>query len=283
MNKKVLLTGGNGYIARNLKPLLESNGYVVYAPSHTELDILNKEYLSEYLKKECFDAIIHTATKGGIRTKKDTFEDVYIPNILMYENLESLIGNTPMTVIGSGAEFDRRFPIKEVGECDVLYKFPIDPYGLSKNIITRKILLKNNCQKINILRLFGCFSYDEPNTRFIKSVISNFKQEIPPEIHKDLKMDFFYLDDVFNVLHYGLNGGYLPENLNLVYEYKTNLLGITRIIDKYMGSKSKLTSVKVNSLYLGNDYTGDGYKLSTLPIKLIGLEEGIKRTINKLI
>ena len=46
---QVLITGGNGYIARNLKPLLKKNGYRVISPSHDELDLLNREQLINYI------------------------------------------------------------------------------------------------------------------------------------------------------------------------------------------------------------------------------------------
>ena len=41
MTKTILITGGSGYIARNLKRLLINTGHIVHAPSHNELDLLN--------------------------------------------------------------------------------------------------------------------------------------------------------------------------------------------------------------------------------------------------
>ena len=169
---KILITGGRGYIARNLKSLFESEqNYTVYAPSRTELNLLDIDKLHQYLKKYKFDAIIHAATKGGNRIDTDTYENTYIPNILMFENLCELIHHIPVIIFSSGAEFDRRYEIYESQEEDIFKKWPIDPYGLSKNIISRRSLIDYN--NIWILRVFGCFNWDEKSHRFIKSSIES--------------------------------------------------------------------------------------------------------------
>jgi GDP-L-fucose synthase len=275
----ILITGGEGYIARNLKPLFEQAGYNVIAPSHSELDLLDRTSIIDYLRKYRFSAIIHTASKGGKRNKTDTFEDTYLPNIQMFENLTSAADghNIPVIIFGSGAEFDRRTNIKQCKETDIFNRCPIDPYGLSKNIITR-ISIDKRIPYVYILRLFGCFNHDEEDARFIKSAIRNVKEGLLIEVHQDREMDFFYLDDVYNVIEYILkNGG--PKHINLVYDRPINLIGISSYINKYF----KKSNVRVNKLGLAPSYSGNGDILSHLPIKLIGLEEGIRRTCEKLI
>lgn len=279
---RILITGGNGYLARNLKPLFEQNGYEVAAPSRTELDLLNLEYLSTYLKFENFDAIIHLATRGGRRTKEDTFEEVYIPNIQMFENLclaNRWVNPAPIIAVGSGAEFDRRAPIKSVREEAVFDRWPMDPYGLSKNIITRRAL--SDFEHIWILRLFGCFNWDDDPSRFIRAGIENLKRGLPVKLHCFKQMDYFYMDDVFLVMDDILkNGG--PRNINLVYREKMDLMSIANLICKHMNVEEKM--LEVCNTRVDNPYTGDSEVLYRMPIsdKLIGLEEGIRKTVNKL-
>lgn len=279
---KILITGGEGYIARNLKPLFEQNGYEVVAPSRTELDLLNVEYLASFLQFEKFDAIVHTAIRGGRRTKEDTFEDVYVPNIQMFENLcaANRWGNPAQIItIGSGAEFDRRGPINSKREEAVFDKWPIDPYGLSKNIITRRAL--SDFDNIWVLRLFGCFNWDDDPVRFIRYGIENVKRGLPIRVHCHKLMDYFYMDDVFLVMDYILkNGG--PRNINLVYDEKTSLMHIAEIICKNMNAESKM--IEICNPITENPYTGCPEVLYSLPVadQLYGLEDGIKRTIRKL-
>jgi nucleoside-diphosphate-sugar epimerase len=235
--------------------------------------------VDEYLRYEIFDAVIHTAIKGGDRNKRDTFENTYLPNIQMFENLTSIVEplHVPLIIFGSGAEFDRQTNINNCNEIDVFNRQPVDPYGLSKNIITRRMLSITNTY---ILRLFGCFNFDEDDTRFIKNSILNLKKGLPIEIHQNKYMDFFYLDDIFTVVNYILkNGG--PKDINLVYKEKIDLMGIANLIKKHCGLLNP--KIKLMNSKNGNDYTGCGTILNTLPIKLIGLSEGIFKTCKKLI
>jgi len=105
---KILITGGNGYLARNLNRLLTSKGHVIYSPSRMELDMLKLDDVKKTFHTFKPDATIHCAIKGGMRGEKDTFENVYVPNIEMFENLMKAGSNQdPIIFFGSGAEFDR--------------------------------------------------------------------------------------------------------------------------------------------------------------------------------
>ena len=79
---------------------------------------------------------------------------------------------------------------------------PTDFYGLSKNIISK--LSTNYLGCIN-LRIFGCFYYNELSTRFIKNNINNYINHKPIIIHQDKYMDFFYMEDLVNVINHLLN------------------------------------------------------------------------------
>ena len=282
---KILITGGQGYIARNLVPLFLNAGYEVLAPSRTELDLLNFGMLDEFLKKNKVDAIIHTAVMGGRRIKTDTFEDVLVPNLKMYEHLidANWFNHIPMFVFGSGAEFDRRDRIIECSEELMFSSWPIDPYGMSKNIISRRALADS--KDIFVLRLFGCFNWDEDPSRFIKASILNLKRGLPIEVHQNKKMDYFYLDDIFTVIDYILKSpATVPRDLNLVYPEKVSLLNIASLIHKHMNRFEP--TIKLNKMEEGYDYTGNGYFLDRMRkvgnLQLLGLEEGIRRTVLKL-
>lgn len=282
---KVLITGGHGYIARNLVPLFLNAGYEVDAPSRTEMDLLNCEQTEEYFAKSKPDVIIHAASKGGSRNRKDTWEDVFVPNMKMFETLY-LCAMRPefeyvkFIVIGSGAEFDRRYPIHGRFEETAKYSWPIDPYGLSKNLITRRC--HEDLDNIWVVRLFGCFNFDEDPSRFIKGGILNLKRGLAVEVHQNREMDFFYLDDVFTVMDYIVKANNAPRDINLVYDKKVTLLDIASLIHKYVGRFDPI--IRLNENGRADPYTGASTVLYELPVseKLIGLEGGICRTVNKL-
>ena len=82
---RILITGGNGNIAKMIKNNL-SEIYDITNPSHQELDILNFSQLQTFLDNHHFDILIHTAILGGRRTKEENGE-VFYKNVLMLENL----------------------------------------------------------------------------------------------------------------------------------------------------------------------------------------------------
>lgn len=61
MNKKVLITGGNGDIAQAIKFQLESEGFDVYAPSRNEMDVTNLESIENAIGHYKPDILINNA------------------------------------------------------------------------------------------------------------------------------------------------------------------------------------------------------------------------------
>lgn len=59
--KKVLITGGSGGIAQSIKAILEENGYEVYAPSRTEMDVTNWESIEKNMKEFVPDILVNNA------------------------------------------------------------------------------------------------------------------------------------------------------------------------------------------------------------------------------
>jgi nucleoside-diphosphate-sugar epimerase len=279
---KILITGGNGYIARNLRRMFENVGHNVIAPSRLELDMTNISLVKKYFITHTPDGVIHTAIKGGHRGYEDTPKD-FSDNVVMFENLMEVVEfETPIVIYGSGAEFDRRRDIDEVEEEEIFKAWPIDLYGLAKNIIARRIMSGPfRYRSIYLLNIFNCFNYDEECTRFIRKSITNIKCGLPIEVHQNKKMDFFYFDDLFTLTeNFLLNPTQNVKVQNAVYMEKLTLLDIGHIIANNMSHMTP--KICINSNEISNSYTGNGVRINNSGLNLIGLDEGIIRTIKKL-
>ena len=111
-NKKILITGGNGFIARSLNDFLTNlipERYDVHLCNRQELDLLNTKDVYTYLKDNKFDIIIHSATYDAAPnfSSKD-------PNKVLQNNLAMFYNITrcsdyfdKMIYFGSGSEFGR--------------------------------------------------------------------------------------------------------------------------------------------------------------------------------
>lgn len=61
MREKVLITGGNGGIAQAIKKQLESEGYIVFAASRTDLDVTDWDSIESVMKEFVPDILINNA------------------------------------------------------------------------------------------------------------------------------------------------------------------------------------------------------------------------------
>jgi nucleoside-diphosphate-sugar epimerase len=148
---------------------------------------------------------------------------------------------------------------------------PTDFYGLSKNIISK--LSVNYCSVVN-LRIFGCFYYNELSTRFIRNNINNYINNKPIIIHQDRYMDFFYMEDLTNVINHLLNNSISTyKDINMSYIKKYKLSDIANIINELSSHK---VDINIENKISGLNYTGNGKLLDNLNLKLKNLELGIK-------
>src|ERR1035438_5914679 len=63
---RILITGGSGFIGRNLAEQLAST-YEVLAPSSADLNLLDEQAVREYVSAQNFDVVVHTATTRSNR------------------------------------------------------------------------------------------------------------------------------------------------------------------------------------------------------------------------
>tara|TARA_B100001094_G_scaffold273006_1_gene279164 strand:- start:584 stop:1408 length:825 start_codon:yes stop_codon:yes gene_type:complete len=271
----ILITGGNGFIATNIYKKIK-HSHNVHLTNRQSLDVLDKGQVDKFFDNNQIDTVIHTAVSGGNRNKQD---DIYalINNLVMFDNLTQNRHKFGHLIhFGSGAEFDRRTNISSAKEDDE--SCPADYYGLSKKIIKREI---DKIENFYNLRIFGCFGVDEADTRFIKSAVRNVKEGKQIQIHQNRYMDFIFIEDLCKVVnHYieKINKKTLPKDINLCYNGNKSLLDIANKINQFMRKSYDNVIIQEPGFY--TEYTGDGKKLESLGIQLVGLDEGLKRCLN---
>ena len=249
----ILITGGNGYIAKSLSKSLDNSISI----TRKDFDLTDRHATNKWFEGKYFDVIIHTAVKGGSRLLVDG-GNIFYENIQMFYNLlnnKHCFGK--LINFGSGAELG----------------MPSDPYGLSKNIISKIIDNEDNFYNI---RIYGVFDENELDTRFIKSNIKRYINKESIEIHQDKLMDFFYMKDLIELVRHFIYKDNLPKNVDCTYDIDACYLSdIAYIINDLSDYK---VEIKVGE-GKGKKYIGDWNPIN---INYIGLEQGIKETYKKL-
>ena len=162
-SKKILFTGGNAIIGRQIIPFLERDGHLVIRPRSTQVRLeVDKEVATLIENGQQYDAIIHGAIVGGRRDTDDSAKVLEI-NLRMFETLYKYPTRSTSKFINldSGASYGRPSSVPEPTTKNFGDVIPRDPYGLSKYIIAKRVL--SSSIGVN-LRVFGCFgTHEEPS------------------------------------------------------------------------------------------------------------------------
>jgi nucleoside-diphosphate-sugar epimerase len=255
---KILITGGNGYIAKSIYNNLKSI-YDITLITRKECELTNFLSVNSFFQDKYFDVIIHCAVDGGSRLKEDNI-NVLDNNLKMYYNLlEQRTHYGKFIHFGSGAQF-RSKP---------------GPYGLSKSIIAESMLNKECFYNIII---YAIFDENELDTRFIKANIKKYINKESMIIHNNKKMTFFYMKDLVKLVEYIIleDPARLIKTQYASYVSEYSLKDIAEYIDT-------LADYKVPIL-IGTEPGEDYESKYNAPYKLnyIGLKEGIREVFNKL-
>jgi nucleoside-diphosphate-sugar epimerase len=269
---KILITGGNGNIAKIIKNNLASE-FDITSICRSDFDLLDFKSVQNYLSLNSFDVLIHTAINGGRRTKSENGNVVY-NNLLMFENLVKFADHFRLIInLDSGAIYDRSTNIFGRKEDD-LVSVPSDYYGFSKYLIYNRCLGYANI--INF-RIFNIFHVNEEPDRFIKACFLAKHNGSHVTIDQDKYFDFMSAADFIKIVrHYLTNLAdlqSLPKTFNLSYKQKYSLSDIALFI---LQDINKIHIQSALNMDQGN-YCGNSAKLDGIGLDLDGLEISIKK------
>lgn len=252
--KSILITGGNGYIAKSIHSYLYTK-YNITTITRQDFDLLDSEATDQYFKDKYFDIVIHTAVVGGTRLKEED-QTIIQHNLHMFWNLAQNRAHYGKFIsFGSGAELGN----------------PVTPYGISKKAIAEFIASRDSFLNI---RIFAVFDENELNTRFIKSNIVRYLNNVPMEVHHNKQMDFFYMPDLISLLDYFIDKEeWRHKEIDCTYLKSYSLVDIANMINKLDNHKVDIIVDNIEKKPYVGSYRG-------LPCKLIGLEQGIKNVYN---
>lgn len=253
--KRILVTGGSGFIGRNLTESLAGR-YQVFAPSHRELELLDYNALERYVDEHRIDVIVHGAIHVPLFHGK---EQEFYNDMRMFLNLEKISGQVEkLLYFGSGAEFDKRFDIRMVREENLGRTIPVTEYGLAKytmNTIARQ------SDNIYNLRLFGIFGkYELWHIKFLSNLCCKAVFDLPLTVRKDCYFDFLFVDDLPEIVCWFVENAPKWHDYNVCHGQEYRLLELAEIVRKI--------SRKTLPIYLLNsdrnlDYSANNDRLRT--------------------
>lgn len=266
--KRILLTGGSGFIGKNVIDFYKNSAeFEVIAPSSKELNCTDKDAVYNYLKKGKFDVVLNLSVPKGDQIMLDNGLRMY----LNFAEHSDLFGR--MICTGSGAEFDKRFDICSVTEDDLGKRIPADPYGIMKLTVNRMIEKSDN---IYNFRLFGIFGkYEMWERRFISNICCKSLFDLPLTMRQNVYFDYLYINDFLKILDIFLHiEKPLYHSYNCVRGERYDLLSLCRILNKVSNKENRII---VCNDGLANEYTASNKRLvSEIPYNFTPIENSVK-------
>jgi GDP-L-fucose synthase len=273
---RVLVTGGSGFIGRNL---VESLGrrHEVLAPSHAELELTDADAVRTWLLNNRPDAIVHGAVKPAHRAATDR-DGIAESNLRMFF---ALAGRpdlcSRMVFLSSGAVYDEAHYLPKMRETYAGEHVPADPNGFSKYVASRYI---EGVDHVVELRPFGVFGrHEDCSIRYISNAICKALLGVPITLRQDRRFDYVWMPDLARVVEHFLERPRCVLDhaaYNVTPDESVSLFAIARMVIDATGAD---VPIVVGAPGSGVEYSGDNARLrAEMPgLELTLLPEAIRQ------
>ena len=265
-NKQILVTGGNGFLGKNLvKKLGELDVRDVFAPSSQEFDLRKQQDCQKIVKN--IDVIFHLAgNSGGIGYMGKNPASVFYDNVMMStqllheaknENIEKFVG------LGTVCSYPK-FASIPFSEDEIWEGFPDEsnaPYGISKKIMLAQSDAYRQQFGFNSITVIPTNVYG-PEDNFhietsgvIPGIISKIFNAIKTNSNEIIlwgdgkaTRDFLYVDDVSYGMILAAEKYDKASPINLGAEHEISIKDLATMISKIMqfSGEIKWDSSKTN-------------------------------------
>lgn len=252
---KILITGGSGFIGRNLGAQYGTR-HQVLAPARAELDLLDAAAVAGYLRRHRFDAVIHAATERSNRLLGSD-PGLLERNCRMFFHLAQQARHFGrMLFLSSGMVYGREHCPPRVEESFFGEHVPSDPYGFSKYLCAQSIAGDGNIVEV---RLFGVFGpHEDWRVRFISNACCRAVWDMPVTLRQNVFFDYLDVEDLGRLLEafFDREPGHRHYNV-----CRGRAFDLQTLAEKVVRASAKPLGIRVGRPGLGAEYSGDNARL----------------------
>ena len=250
--KKILVTGGTGFIGKNIAESYLKDKYELFVPKRAELDCSDDVSVRNYFDRHSFDVVIHSAAKPGHRNAADLSSFLLTNSRMIFNLLKYGDRWGKFLNMGSGAIYDMRHYQPKMKESYFGAYIPADEHGYNKYIFGKYLPFQEGVYDFRIFGVFG--KYEDYAIRFISNAICKAIFDLPITLRQDRKFDYLFIDDLMPILEHFIEHSPIDRSFNITPDNSIGLLELAHIIKRVSG---KDIEIKVGQEGLGVEYSGD--------------------------
>lgn len=258
--KKILITGSNGMVGRNIVEFEKSKNYMLLTPKSNELNLLDRSSVDNYIKENRPDIIIHCAgIVGGIQANMANPVKFLVDNTQMGLNIimsSKEAGIKQFINMSSSCMYprDAKNPLSE----ELILKGELEPtnegYAIAKVTSTRLCEYINKENKefqyktIIPCNLYGRYDKFNPkHSHMLPAVIKKIHEaKINNQDTLDIwgdgeaRREFMYAEDLAYFTYYAIeNFDKMPQNINVGLGHDYTINEYYKAIAEVIGYKGK--------------------------------------------
>jgi GDP-L-fucose synthase len=253
----VLLTGGSGFIGKNIIESSLGSKYNIIAPRHRELDLALCGDVDKFFLDNEIDYVIHSAVKPGHRNAPNV-DDLFYFNSRMFHNLMRNASRFKrMIYLSSGSVYDMaRQDLENVSEDFVGHLIPEDEHGFFRYVTAKYVEKIANVVELRIFSIFG--KYEDYAIRFISNAICKSLYDLPITIKQDRQFNFMYVDDLMPVIDFFIENEPRFASYNVCQDEPISLLSVAEMVNDVSGKNLPIMIAKEG---VGYTYSGSNSRL----------------------
>jgi GDP-L-fucose synthase len=258
-NKRVLITGGAGFLGKNLVPKLRELGAEIFVPRSKDFDLRKENDVNRLFKFFNPEIVIHAAVHGGgIGYMKEHPGRIFYNNLMMdtlvveesrKNNVEKFVG------IGTVCSYPKYTPVP-FREEDLWKGYPEEtnaPYGLAKKMMlvqTQAYREEYGFNGIHLLlvNMYGPHDNFDPKRahvipalirKFIDAVENRKKEVIVWGTGKPSR-EFLYVEDAVRAIVLATEKYNKVEPVNIGAGFEISIKELVELMTDYVGFKGRV-------------------------------------------
>jgi dTDP-glucose 4,6-dehydratase len=294
--KKVLVTGGRGFIGSNLIHELEKRGHEVWAcdlmnagrENYIRCDVGKFRQVERVFEEHEFDYVYHAAAEYGRWNGEDYYENLWPTNAVGTKNILRMQERKKFRMIFFGSaevygDYDG------VMSEDVMDKIPIrqmNDYAISKwvnelQIVNSAAMVKTESVRVRLFNVYGVGEHYTPYRGWIPRFIFKALHDEPYTVYLGHKRTLEYVEDLCRTLANIIDNFKPGEVYNLGGDTQYEIKYVSDLILKNLQKDDSRVTYKEAEPFTTKVKTPDSSKAKRdLDFELtVPAEEGIRRTV----